>query len=493
MGPAKKMVHGRRQIAKGAFWRVIEVIGAEVFAFGAFIISARLLLPNEVGVIAQATLFVMTAQMILQQGFGEALIQSDEVGPKHFSSAFWANLAIGMISAVVIMLVAGPAAAFLDEPLLVDVLRALGPILILFAAIGIYQSKLRRELALRGFAFASIFATLSGGIVAVTLAWSGFGVWSLVAQQWTYASVSLSIYAYFSGWLPSLFVSKEHVRTLGAFGGLTTASALLQFSMRRLDLLILGYFLPTLQVGFFSVANRLMMSAGMLTYHSIQQIGLPVLSRLAHDPIAHRQAINRTLRLVSLICLPTLVGLALIADPIIPLALGEKWIGSIGPFQALCSFGIFYAMAYLIGQILLSAGLAGEYAKLSAINVVMFLSAVVVAAPHGTVAAAVAGGIANLLALPLYFVVLKTKLRINVSQCLAGQWPIWIAAGTMIVSVLSWSHLAKEQVSAIWLLVGSIATGGVTFVAVLLLLSYDDVKEACGSFSEIFASKANSA
>lgn len=487
------MVHGRQQIAKGAFWRVIEVVGAEFFAFGAFIISARLLLPSEVGVIAQATLFIMTAQMILQQGFGEALIQSDEVGPKHFSSAFWANLMIGVIAALVIMLIAGPIAAFLEEPLLVDVLRALAPILVLFAAVGIYQAKLRRDLLLRGFAFASVFASLSGGIVAVAMAWSGFGVWSLVAQQWTYASVSLAVFAYFSGWLPSFFIAKDHVRTLGAFGGLTTMSALLQFSMRRLDLLILGYFLPTLQVGFFSVANRLMMSAGMLTYHSIQQIGLPVLSRLAHDPIAHRQAINRTLRLVSLICLPTMIGLALIADPVIPMTLGEKWIGSIGPFQALCAFAIFYAMAYMIGQILISAGLAGTYVRLSAVNVVMFLSAVILAAPHGTVAAAVAGGVANLLALPLYFVVLKTKLGINLWQCLASQWSIWIAAGIMIITVLSWSHLAKEQLSAIWLLVGSITTGGITFIAVLLLLSYEDVKEACGSFSEIFASKANNA
>lgn len=493
MSDGQNITHGRRQIAKGAVWRVIEVVGAEVFAFSAFIISARLLLPNEVGVVAQATLFIMMAQMILQQGFGEALIQSDEVEASHFSSAFWANLAIGLAAAMVIIFVAGPIASFLDEPLLKDVLRALAPILILFAALGIYQAKLRRALLLRGFAFASVFASLSGGIVAVILAWQGYGVWSLVVQQWTYASVSLAIFAYCSSWLPSFFVAKDHITKLGAFGGLTTITALLQFSMRRLDLLILGYFLPTLQVGFFSVASRLMMSAGMLTYHSIQQIGLPVLSRLAHDPNAHREAINKTLRLVSLICLPTLVGLALIADPIIPLALGEKWIGSIGPFQMLCAFGIFFAMTHIIGQILVSAGLAGTFVKLAAANVVVFLSAVLVAAPYGTVAAAIAGGMANLFALPLYIIALRNKLGLNTRQCFHDQWPIWIATGTMVVTVLSWSHFAREELSALWWLVGSIGTGGITFIAVLFMLSYEDVKEAYGNFSEIFASKENSA
>ncbi|MGI9451507.1 MAG: lipopolysaccharide biosynthesis protein, partial [Geminicoccaceae bacterium] len=421
-----------------------------------------------------------------------ALIQSDEIGKDHFSSAFWTNLAVGLMAALLLVVIAGPAARLLHEPELKSVLQALAPILILFAASGIYQAKLRRDLLLRGFAFASVLASLSGGVMAVTLAWSGFGVWSLVAQQWTYATVSLTVFAIFSGWLPSLFIAKDHVLKLGRFGGLATLSALLQLSMRRLDLLILGYFLPALQVGYFSVANRLMMSAGMLTYYSIQQIGLPVLSRLAHDPNAHRQAINRTLRLVALICLPTLIGLALIADIAIPMALGEKWLGSIRPFQMLCTFGIFYAMAHIIGQVLLSAGFAGLFVKLSAINVVMFLTAVILAAPYGPTAAAFAGGMANLTALPIYLFALKHKLGFNVRQCLLDQWPIWIAAGTMIVTVLSWSHLARDHMSAGWLLAGSILTGGLTFLTVMLLLSYEDVKEICGSFWEILGARANS-
>ncbi len=482
----------RQQIARSAVWRIVEVMGAEIFAFGAFIISARLLLPNEVGVVAQATLFILTGQMLLQQGLGEALIQSDEVSLKHFSSAFWTNLAVGTIAALVLTIIAHPVALLLDEPLLATVLQALAPILILFAASGIYQAKLRRDLFLRGFAFASVLASLSGGITAVTLAWSGYGVWSLVAQQWTYASVSLVVFALSSGWLPSLFLSKDHVRTLGTFGGLATISALLQLAMRRLDLLILGYFLPTLQVGFFSVANRLMMSAGMLTYYSIQQIGLPVLSRLAHNPEAHRQAINRTLRLVSLICLPTLIGLALIADIVIPTALGAKWLGSVRPFQMLCVFGTFYAMAHIIGQVLLSAGFAGFFVKLSAINVIMFLAAVTFAAPFGMVEAAFAGGMANLVALPVYFLALKKKLEFNLRQCFLDQWPIWIAAGTMTTAVLSWSHLAGEYMSAVWVLLGCIVIGGLTFLAVMLMLSYEDIKEICGSFSEISAPRAKS-
>lgn len=480
-----KVVHQRKQIARGAIWRIVEVVGAEVFAFAAFIISARLLLPAEVGIIAQATLFIMTGQLILHQGLGEALIQSDETDSTHFASAFWLNLVIGGAAMLVLVMLAGPIGHVMREPDLPPVLSALAPTLILFAASGIYQAKLRRDLLLRGFAFASVSASFAGGVVAVTLAWLGFGVWSLVAQQWTYATVSLAVFAASSGWLPSLTLQSRHVRSLWAFGGLATISAFLQFAMRRLDLLILGIFLPSAQVGFFSVANRLILSAGMLTYYSIQQIGLPVLSRLAHDREAHLEAIGRTLRLVSLLCLPVLVGLALVADIMIPLALGEKWQGSVKPFQVLSVSGIFFALSLISGQILLSAGFAGLFVRLSFINVVMFLTAVTLAAPYGLVEAAVAGGIANMLAVPVYAWALRRTLGLDLLNCLLDQWPIWMATGMMVAVVLIWSHLASGLVGEIALLVGRVVMGGGTFLVVLLSLSYEDVKEICGSFAEM--------
>ncbi|MEM8950974.1 MAG: lipopolysaccharide biosynthesis protein [Pseudomonadota bacterium] len=480
--------HERGQIAKGAVWRIVEVMGAEVFAFGAFIISARLLLPAEVGIVAQAALFILTAQLVLHQGLGEALIQSDETGPAHFSSAFWLNLAIGATACLLLIAAADFIGYLLSEPDLPSVLKALAPTLILFAASGIYQAKLRRELLLRGFAFASISASLAGGLVAVTLAWSGYGVWSLVAQQWTYAAVSLAVFALFSGWLPTPAIEWDHVRRLGAFGGLATISAFLQFAMRRLDLLILGVFLPSAQVGFFSVANRLMLSAGMLTYYSIQQIGLPVLSRLAHNPKMHLDAVSRTLRLVSLLCLPILVGLALVADIMIPLALGEKWLGSVRPFQALSAFGVFFALSLISGQILLSAGHAVLFVWLAVVNVVMFLTAVTLAAPYGLMEAAIAGGIANMLAVPVYAFALKRTFGLDLVSCALDQWPIWTATGMMVTVVLVWSHLVSGAISPFVELLGRIIAGGGTFIVVMLLLSYEDVKEICDSFAEMLHS-----
>ncbi len=143
------IAHGRRHVAKGAAWRLVEVMGADVFAFGTFIISARLLLPTEVGIVAEATLLIMTVQLILYQELGEALIQSDETGSAHFSSAFWLNLAIGATACLILITTADLDGHLLGEPDLPPVLQALAPTLLLFAASSIYQAKLRRDLLLR--------------------------------------------------------------------------------------------------------------------------------------------------------------------------------------------------------------------------------------------------------------------------------------------------------------------------------------------------------
>jgi PST family polysaccharide transporter len=475
----------RRTISVGVFWRLVEVAGAEILAFAAFTISARLLLPEEFGTVALASLFVMTGQLLLHQGLGEALIQAEDIDDSHFSSAFWANVGLGALVAVGFFLIADPIAALLDEPNFAPVLHALAPTLLLFGASGIYQARLRRSLRIQGFAMASIASTLAGGIVAVTLAALGYGVWSLVAQQWTYATISLAVFAFYNGWLPSPAIGPGHLEKLGRFGGLVVVSALLRFAMRRLDLLILGYFVSTTQVGFYFLANRLMFSAGMLTYYSIQQIGLPVLSRLTNEPGRHQEALHNTLRWVSLVCLPTLIGMGSVADVLVPLVFGHEWIGSIWPFQILCGFSIFYALALMAGQILLSVRQAGLFLKLAAVNVLLFLVAVTLAAPHGIAAAALAGGLANMIAVPAYLLVLRQKVDLSFKRFFADQWPIWLATAAMSLSMQTFIHLAGGHLPLFLELVIAIALGGAVFLLLMLLISYDDVKDIYTSVAEM--------
>ncbi len=473
-------------VAKGVMWRVMEVVGSETLAFGSFVVLAWLLIPEDFGVVSQATLLIVTMQLVLHQGLPEALVQKQDLGAAHFDTAFWTNLVLGGLTMVALIVVADLVAAALAEPVLGEVLRWLAPTLVLFAAGRVILAKLRRELRFQGFMLMSITATLAGAVAGIALAAAGFGIWSLVAQQWVHAAVGLGMAWLYSGWVPQPRFAWHQLRDLWAFSSFTIVDSLLRFSTRRLDLLILAVFWSATEIGYYFLANRLLFSAGMLTYYSMSHLGLPILAKLTVDSASHREAIYRTFRLVSLGCLPTLVGLGLVASPMIPLLFGVEWVGSVAPFQMLCAFSIFYALALMSGQVLLSAGHARDSMALSGVNVILFLLAVTFAAPYGLTAAALAGGVANMLATPIYLKVLQRRFGIDLRRMLKEQIPAWLATLGMAVVVLWGQQLLAGAVAPWGILALSITVGAGVFITIILVLAHAEMREIYFSFAHMW-------
>ncbi len=461
----------------GVIWRLTEVVGAEFFAFCSFLVLTRLLAPEHFGVVALATILILVAQLVLFQGVGEALVQIEDIETSWFSSGLWMNVGLASLAALVLIAAAPVIATAFSEPRFAPVLRAVAPLLLIYSISGILQSKLRRDLKLKGFAFASISATLLGAVVAAIMAINGFEVWSLIAQQWTYALISTSMFLLHAGWLPRLIVRKEHIKRFAGFSFNTIGAALLRFALRQLDLLFLGLHLPSKQVGLYFLATRILNTVGQLTYYSIQRLGLPVLSRLQNDPVRQEAAIISTLRLTCLVCLPIFFGMAITADLIMPIVFGVEWSGSIQPFRILCLFTIFYALSLIANQILLSAGFAPTVFRLSVMNALIFATAVAFAAPHGITATAIAGGVANTLCLPVYFYVLRRKFHLDLVLLGADILPIWTAAIAMVAAVMTARYTLLDSLDPLLTLGLSILLGMLVFASVVWLLRRDYVDE----------------
>ncbi|MEZ5930912.1 MAG: lipopolysaccharide biosynthesis protein [Alphaproteobacteria bacterium] len=467
----------KKDIKLGIIWRLIEVVGAEFFAFCSFLVLTRLLAPEHFGVVALATILILVAQLVLFQGVGEALVQIEDIRPDWFSSGLWMNVGLAGLAALILITASPLIADLFSEPRFAPVLRAVAPLLLIYSVSGIMQAKLRRDLKLKGYAFASIFATILGAIVAAVMAINGFEVWSLVCQQWVYALTSTTMFVLHARWLPELSVKIDHIKRLAGFSFNTIGAALLRFALRQLDLLFLGVYLPSKQVGLYFLATRILNTVGQLTYYSIQRLGLPILSRLQHDPVRQREAIVSTLRLTCLVCLPIFFGMAMTADLAIPMLFGSNWSGSVAPFRILCLFSIFYALSLIANQILLSAGFASTVFRLSAMNAALFALAVGIASRHGIVATAIAGGIANALCLPVYFYVLRQKLEVDLAHVGSDLLPIWTAASAMVAAVISARYTILNTLSPLLDLVLAIGLGVLVFAGAIWLLRRDYVQE----------------
>ncbi|MEZ5933494.1 MAG: lipopolysaccharide biosynthesis protein [Alphaproteobacteria bacterium] len=472
----------KQDIKLGIFWRMVEVLGAEFFAFCSFLVLTWLLAPEQFGVVALATMLLMVAQLVLFQGIGEALVQKDGIDDAFFSSALWMNMLLASVAAVMLTAASSWIADAFSEPRFAPILRAIAPLLLVYAVSGILQARLRRELKLKGFALASIAATLCGAMVAALMALMDFEAWSLVGRQWTYALISTAMFLLSAPWLPKLALAREHISALAGFSLNTIGAALLRFGLRQVDLLFLGFHMPAKQVGLYFLATRILNTVGQLTYQSIQKIGLPVLSRLQNDPAKHQAAVIAILRVTCMVCLPIFLGMAMTADLFIPIVFGPAWVGSIPPFRLQCLFSIFFALSLIANQVLLSRGHTGTMLRLSMINVALFITAVAIAAPHGITATAFAGGMAHMLCLPVYLYVLSRKLRVDLTHLLGELLPIGAAGTAMVAAVFACRQTLLNTVEPGVNLGLSIILGAAVFTGVIASLRRDYIDEFITTF-----------
>ena len=471
-------------IVRSAAWRVLEITGTELSSFLFMLLMVRLLTPTDYGIMATAGLFLATAQALVLRGIPDALIQRQELTSQHLDAAFWANLGLAIVIASLMIALAGPAARVTAKPELASVLRSLAPLVILFACAAIYTAMFRREMRFKALAFRSFFAIVTGGIIGVILARHDAGYWSLVGQNATYAVVGLLAVVVFMPWRPRLRVAWPHFRELTTFGAPVLGSSLADSAARNSVTLILSLFLAAPTMGYYFIAYRLSASISLFTYWSISELCLPILSRLQHQPEAHREAVYRTFRITGLVCLPSLTGMALLAEHLVAILVGPRWGGSVLPLQMMAGVMILQAVQTIAGQIFVSAGRPGRQMRVMVWTAVLTTVLLLPTAPYGLVPALAAISLAILATLPLVFRSLSRQFGVSGRRLLQEQVPILLATGVMMAAVLGTAMLPLPEYSGLRLL-AQISAGVLTFSAALSAFAPTLIRElfslVCGA------------
>lgn len=472
---------GGRTVARGAAWRFVEAVGGEGLSLLVFVVMARLLVPADFGVVALAGVLIAACQVLLTGALPDAVVQGERLGERRLATAFWGNLGLGIVLMLLVVGSAGPLAAFFAEPGLAPVLLALAPILPITAAASILQARFVRRLAFRTIALRVLSATTVGGLVGLALAASGAGVWALVALQFAGMTTGLVVLVLADPWRPKLVVDRGEALALARFTLPLLGTHLTRFAGKKLDLALLGLFLPAAAVGHYFLATRIIFALGMATYYTIATLTLPVLARLEARPEPLAEATARTLWLTTALCLPAGLGVALIADPLVPLVFGAPWVPSILPLQLLAALGIFYAIGLIAGQVLVAAGRPALGLRLTMLNTAVFLLLVAAAAPFGLAAVALAGGLANALLLPAHLLALRRTVGLDLAALARGQLPICLAAALMSVAVLAVDNSIGQALAAPWRLGLGIVTGLFAYAAALALVAASTVAAICVS------------
>ncbi|WP_082443160.1 MULTISPECIES: lipopolysaccharide biosynthesis protein [unclassified Sphingomonas] len=462
--------------ASGAFWMMLGSGGQTVFQFVLFIVLARQLGPETFGLIGIAVVFIELSSTVGRAGLTEVAIQRPTLDDDDASTAFWSSLAIGLLFTVALLLVAGPLAVGFDEPLLRPVMQWLAPVSALYAVGAVYEAKLRRDFGFKALAARNVTATMASGIVALVLALTGFGVWSLVIQRLIYVVWLLVAMVYSTRWLPRLTWKRDTGVAQLRDGSVIALSSVLGSGNQRIIDLIVGYVLGATALGYLRIAWRALDLLQELSIRQITSVTLTSLSRLQDNREALIAGYLKLVKTTALFAYPMFLGAAVVAPEIITFMFGKQWQLSILPMQVLTLTAIFIPPLFFKSNVLMAAG---QMRVVLAVNIFEFVASTIVAylfARYGLVAAA-AGNVARLaLVSPVIFVILKSRIGIPIGETISGVLPPLLASGVMVGALTLLKPQLPDLPSLVTIaIMGSI--GLLIYLGMLLVVQRDQVME----------------
>jgi len=353
---------------KGLFWDFIGRIGLQGVGFFVSIFLARILAPEDFGLLAIITVLIHLAGVFLDFGFSTALIQRAKVTDSHYASVFYMNVTLGLILASLIFCLAPAVASFYDNAQLLNLTRFMSLSFIVSSLGNVLRARLRREMKFKAISVANIVAAVISGTGALYLAWAGYGVWSLAVQSITNQFLANIILFVLSPTRINLRFSFQSLKDLWAFSSRMFFSGLTDTLFINADSLVIGKVLNISTLGFYYRAKSLENFSMRYTASTIASVLLPSLSSLQDNPEKLKQAVVKVFHILSIISYLG-CGLLLVSSrELIILIFSAKWEPSIIMFQILIAGAFATQLFSLFYNTLLSTGNVDTYFKINLLS-----------------------------------------------------------------------------------------------------------------------------
>lgn len=321
-------------------WSALGTSGATIITFLSNMILARILIPEDFGCIGMLQIFIVVGDAFVGGGFGQALIQKKDPTHVDYSTVFIWNLIASLAVYFILFFCAPAIARFYRMPVLCKILRIQSINLLIHAFIVVQNNQLRKNLRFKELSIRSVFAALTGTVVAIVIAYNGGGVWSLVASSLVSSVMSVLLLWKMSDWRPTLEFSWGSFRTLFSFGGLIALSNILERLFSNIQGVVIGRWYSAADMGYYSQANKLEEIPNQTLSQIVNQVSYPLFSELQNDITRLRTAVKKNIKTLVYINFPLCVLMLTLASPLIHLFYGAKWDESIPYFQILCIGGL---------------------------------------------------------------------------------------------------------------------------------------------------------
>jgi teichuronic acid exporter len=365
----------RTKAASSVFLVLLDRGGQQAVHFIVTVLLARILVPEDFGLIAIVGIVVAISQIFVDGGFGQALIQKQSTTSAEESSVFFFNLILGSAGAAAIFLLAPAISTFFDDRRLQPLLEVSSVILVVNSLSMVQIALLTQSLNFKKQLKVSFASVLVSGLVAVLLAYHDWGVWSLVGQQVSLSVCRVILLWALHPWRPHLEFSVRHLRGLFGFGSRILASSALDVMFQHIHLVAIGKIFSLAEVGYYSRAQGLQGLVARDVSASVGKVAFPMFSAIRGDAPKLRVAILRAASITTYINFPLMFGLAVAAEPIVSLLLTEKWLPIVPYLQVFCVVGMFNPIQTINHSTLKALGKSDLYLLVTATRKVLTILA----------------------------------------------------------------------------------------------------------------------
>lgn len=389
----------KNNVVSGVFWKLTERMGAQVVTFIVTLVLARILYPEDYGLISLVTIFINIANVFVESGFGSALIQKKDADEIDFSTVFYFGIIFSCLLYFLLYSFSPAIARFYNEDKVVPVLRILALRLPLAAVNTVQKAYVSRKMIFRKFFFATIGGTLISAVVGIVMAYCGFGIWALVAQYLVNATIDTLMLWCTVRWRPIFKFSFHRLAELLKYGWKLLCASLMDTIYTELRSLVIGKKYSASDLAYYSKGQQLPSLVVSNVNTSISSVLFPAMSKFQENQERVKAMTRRAIRISSYLICPMMMGLAMVARPLIRLMLTEKWLPCVPYMQIMCFIYAFWMIHTANLEAMKAVGRSDLFLKLEIIKKIYGILLLALSMRYGVMAIALSEAVNSILSL----------------------------------------------------------------------------------------------
>ena len=378
----------RDKVATGVAWSVAEKLGSMLMQMVVSIVVARLLMPEDFGVMAILTFFTALLVVVVDSGFSQTLIRKTEPTQSDYKSVFVFNISVSLLLYGIMVALSPVAASYYNLPIISRIAPVLSLLLPVNALCVIQNTILARQFRFATISRINFTSSAVAGVMAIAMAWCGCGVWSLVGQRLAQIASKAVLLWWHGSWRCEGEVSRKALVAMAPLSLSLMGTDIISYLYNNISQLFIGKIYSTTTLGYYNQAQKLKELPVTSVVQSFQSVTYPALASVKDDKQKFTDSYLRVLAITAAVIAPIMVGMVAVAEDMFSLLLGERWMPTVPYFKILSLSGLFYPISMIAYNVLKVAGNGGVILRLEIVKKSIMTAILALTIPHSVVAIA---------------------------------------------------------------------------------------------------------